>query len=872
MVQWHCIEKEEVIERLHSSSSQGITEEQARKRREKYGKNRLASPKRKGILYRFLQQFQDFMVLVLLAAAAVSFVTSRLKGDSDYIDSIIILAIVLVNAITGMIQESRAEKAIEALKKLSAPKARVIREGREREIPSEDLVPGDLVLLETGDMVPADIRLVKAESCKAEESALTGESVPALKDDGMVCAQQAALGDRKNMLFSGTSIAQGQALGIVTAVGMYTQMGRVAGMIDRETAPETPLQKKLARTGKVLGIAALLICAVIFILGLIQKIEPLEMFMISVSLAVAAIPEGLPAVVTIVLAMGVRRMAGKKAIIRRLPAVETLGSASVICSDKTGTLTCNRMTVTKVSDGKGYLSLSGAQAQEMLGLAALCTNCRIEGQKILGEPTEAALVAACRESKKILDARFPRAGEIPFSSERKRMATYHRLAPGKYRIIVKGAPDLLVSRCSYIREASGNRPMTVQDRKQIQKMNEEMAGKALRVLGVAYRDADVLPENGTEAEKGLVFCGLVGMMDPPRPEAGKAVALCRRAGIRPIMITGDHKGTAQAIAKQLGILRPEGRVVTGVELDAMSNKQLREEVPKCDVFARVSPEHKMRIVRALQARGEVVAMTGDGVNDAPALRAADIGCAMGKGGTDVARAAADMVLTDDNFSTIVSAVREGRGIYGNIRRTIHFLLSCNIGEILLVLSAFLLHLPVPLLAIQLLWVNLVTDSLPALALGVEPVRGDIMEEKPVARESGIFSGGMGLAIAVEGCLIGALALLAFTIGRVFFDAISLVPDIGRTMAFAVLSLSQVVHTFNMRSRRSVFSIGIFSNHRLNWASIICIGLQVGVIAIPSAAQIFHTVPLSGLQWAVVAGLSLIPLICVELEKRIFSKR
>ena len=872
MVQWHCIRKEEVLERLHSNSSQGLTEEQARKRLEKYGKNRLDSRNKKGWIYRFLKQFQDFMVLTLLAAATVSYVTSRIQGDSDYIDSIIILAIVLINAVTGMIQESRAEKAIEALKKLSAPKARVIRGGREKEIDSEELVPGDLVLLEAGDMVPADIRLLKSDCCKAEESALTGESMPAVKDDGMICTQQAALGDRKNMLFSGTSIAQGQAWGIVTSVGMYTQMGRVAGMINRETAPETPLQKKLSRTGKALGIAALLICIVIFVLGLIQKIEPLEMFMISVSLAVAAIPEGLPAVVTIVLAMGVRRMAGKKAIIRRLPAVETLGSASVICSDKTGTLTCNRMTVTKVSDGRNYLSLSGAQTQEMLGLATLCTNCRVDGQRILGEPTETALVAACRESKKILEARFPRAGEIPFSSERKRMATFHRISSGKYRIIVKGAPDLLISRCSYIRETGGNRPMTVQDGKQIQKMNDEMAGEALRVIGVAYRDTNSLPENDEEAESGLVFCGLIGMMDPPRPEAGKAVDLCKRAGIRPIMITGDHKGTAQAVAKQLGILRPGGKVVTGIELDAMSNKQLREAVPKCDVFARVSPEHKMRIVRALQSQGEVVAMTGDGINDAPALRAADIGCAMGKGGTDVARAAADMVLTDDNFSTIVSAVREGRGIYGNIRRTIHFLLSCNIGEILLVLSAFLLHLPVPLLAIQLLWVNLVTDSLPALALGVEPVRGDVMEEKPVPRESGIFSGGMGVAIAAEGCLIGALALLAFTIGRVFFDSISLMPHIGRTMAFAVLSLSQVVHTFNMRSRKSLFSIGFFSNRRLNWAAVICIGLQVAVIAIPSAAKIFHTVPLSGIQWIIVAGLSLVPLCCVELEKKLFTKK
>mgnify|MGYP001622981431 FL=1 len=868
---WHNLTGEEALRRLHSDGRQGLSEVQAKERLARYGPNRLAAKKPKGLLRRFLAQFQDFMVLVLLAAAGVSFVISRIRGDGDFIDSIIILAIVVVNALVGMIQESRAEKAIEALEKLSTPHAHVVRGGKLRRVESDRLVPGDLVQLETGDLVPADIRILRSQSCRAEESALTGESLPAAKDGGAVVPGEATVGDRKNMLFSGSSVVDGRAFGVVVATGMQTQMGRIAGMIAHEEAPQTPLQKKLARTGKVLGLAALGICALIFALGLFQSIEPLEMFMISVSLAVAAIPEGLPAVVTIVLAMGVRRMAARRAIVRRLPAVETLGSASVICSDKTGTLTQNRMTVTKLGDGSAFLPFSGKQAQELLELASLCTNCRTEEGRVIGEPTEAALCTACQVPKEALEARWPREGEIPFSSARKRMATFHRRPGGGYRVIVKGAPDLLVERCSRLRTAAGEFPLTPAWREKLRRMNESMAGEALRVLGVAFRDTDTLPK-GEEAETGLTFCGLVGMMDPPRPEAARAVKLCRGAGIRPVMITGDHGATAAAIAKQLGILRKNGKLLTGRQLDAMDSRTLEGEVSACDVFARVSPEHKVRIVRALQAQGQVVAMTGDGVNDAPALRAADIGCAMGKGGTDVARAAADMVLTDDNFSTIVSAVREGRGIYSNIRKTIHFLLSCNIGEILLVLAAFLLNLPTPLLAIQLLWVNLVTDSLPALALGAEPAEKDVMHRKPAPRDSGVFSGGLGASIVVEGCLIGALALLAYTIGRVFFDGPAQAPHVGRTMAFAVLSLSQVAHAFNMRSEHSLFSIGFFSNPKLNLAAAVCILLQVSVIAIPAAAALFRAVPLTGAQWAITASLSLSPVLWVELEKRLFRRQ
>ena len=863
---WQALEKQEVLRRLHTDSRQGISEEQARQRLKANGENRLSDRKKAGLFRRFLRQFQDFMVLILLAAAAVSFFTSFVKGDSEYVDSIIILAIVVVNAITGMIQESRAEKAIEALRKLSTPHARVVRGGKSRVIDSTGLVPGDLVQLEAGDLVPADLRIFRSQGCRAEESALTGESVPVEKSAEILCGEKTAIGDWKNMLFSGTSVVGGRAEGIVTATGMQTQMGNVAGMISREEAPETPLQQKLARTGKGLGLAALAICALIFVLGLFQHTEPLEMFMISVSLAVAAIPEGLPAVVTIVLAMGVRRMAARKAIIRRLPAVETLGSASVICSDKTGTLTCNRMTVTRLGDGTSVFTPESRQGQMLLSMAALCTNCRTEGRKVTGEPTEAALVTACRTSLTELARQFPRAGEIPFSSERKRMCTIHRLSGGSYRAIVKGAPDLLLERCRFDRSAA--QPLSDRRRQEIRRMNDRMAGEALRVLGVAYRDFDRMPTE-EEAEKDLVFCGLIGMIDPPRPEAARAVSLCRSAGIRVVMITGDHAATAAAIARQLGILEQNGKIFTGRQLDAMDDKTLEREVSGCRVFARVSPEHKVRIVRVLQKQGQVVAMTGDGVNDAPALRAADIGCAMGKGGTEVARAAADMVLTDDNFSTIVSAVEEGRVIYGNIRKTIHFLISCNIGEILLVLAAFLLGLPAPLLAIQLLWVNLVTDSLPALALGVEPAEPDSMKRKPVSRNAGVFSGGMGKSVILEGCLIGALALLAFTIGRLFFDSNPMEPATGRTMAFAVLSFSQIAHTFNMRSEHSLFTIGVFSNPKLILSAVICVLLQWMVIAVPAVSAVFRTVSLTGIQWALVVMISFIPIFCVEIEKKLF---
>ena len=869
---WHSISAAEALAQLNVNQKQGLTGQSAAQRQKKYGKNKLAEKKPKSLFLRFLEQFSDFMVIVLLIAAAISFFTARISGDGDYIDSIIILLIVIINAITGVVQESKAEKAIAALKKLSAPHARVIRNSKPAEIASEDLVPGDILLLEAGDFVPADARLLEAVNLKAEESALTGESLSVEKNASARCPEAAPLGDRKNMVFSSSTITAGHGTCVVTSTGMETQVGRIAHMINQEDSPQTPLQQKLAQTGKYLGIGALIICLVIFLLGLMESVPPLEMFMISISLAVAAIPEGLPAVVTIVLAIGVRRLAANRAIIRKLPAVETLGSASVICSDKTGTLTQNRMTVTELCSPSGPAAFSSAEGQTMLSFAALCNNSTLSGgldrPSAAGEPTEVALVLAAANSgkrKNLLELSFPRVREIPFDSGRKLMTTVHSLGGGRYRIITKGAPDVLLRRCEAYAVGLGASPLTAAKRAQIEGYNEDMAGRALRVLGVAYRDVERLPKNADEIETRLVFCGLLGMIDPPRPQAKAAVRECQQAGILPVMITGDHIVTARAIAKELGILRSKDRSLTGAQLDAMSQKELSRHIFEYTVFARVSPEHKVRIVKAFQSRGAVVAMTGDGINDAPALKAADIGCAMGVSGTDVAKGAADMILTDDNFSTIVAAVRQGRGIFENIKKTVHFLLSCNIGEIITVLAAFLMRLPTPLLAIQLLWVNLVTDSLPALALGMEPVDEDIMKKPPTDAKKSLFAGGMTYSIAIEGCFIGMISLLAFTIGRVFFDGAG-APAAGRTMAFAVLSCSQLIHAFNVRSEKSLFEIGIFGNLKMLYSFLVCLALQVSVISIPALSAVFKTVPLNMVQWLVVAGLALSPLFIVEIEK------
>lgn len=870
-MEFHSVSGREAADIMQTDATKGLSKAEVSKRYAKHGKNEIRQEKKQGIVVRFLNQFKDFMIIILLAAAVISFAISFMHGDNEYIDSIIILAIVVCNALIGMIQELRADKAIDALKKMSSPHATVIRGGRRESIDSTELVPGDVVIIKTGDLVPADIRLLKSVDLKTEESALTGESLPVEKDAGALCPEKSTIAERRNMVFASTGVAAGSGVGVVTHTGMSTSMGTIARMLDNEKAPQTPLQDKLKQTSKVLGIGVVAICIIIFVLGLIQRIEALEMFMISISLAVAAIPEGMPAVVTIVLAMGIKRMAQKRAIVRHMPAVETLGSTQVICSDKTGTLTQNKMTVTAFASVQGENRLDSAPAKFALELAVMCNNSELVGNKITGDPTETAFLRACSRSKTELETEFPRVGEIAFSSKRKMMTTAHRAGSG-YRVVSKGAPDVLLSKCTHYMQGSTAVPISDSVRTRITAENERLAAGALRVLAVSFKDVSALSRDDNEIEKGMVFCGLIGMEDPPRKGVKQAVLTCKRAGILPVMITGDHAATALAIGKRLAIADSNSKIMTGQELDRIDNATLSRRIFDYSIFARVSPEHKVKIVKAFQHRGMVVAMTGDGVNDAPALKAADIGCAMGRNGTEVAKSAADMVLTDDDFSTIVSAVKEGRGIYKNIRKTIHFLISCNIGEILLVFISFLLRVPTPLLAIQLLWVNLVTDSFPALALGVDPIGKDVMEEKPHKKSEGIFSGGMGFSILIEGLLIGALAFLAYTIGRVWYDTNPLDPVIGRTMAFAVLSFSQLVHSFNMRSEHSIFKIGFFTNKRLVFACAICALMMVSVIAFPPLTVMFRTTALSFVQWLLVIGLSLFPLIAVELEKLVFKSR
>lgn len=868
---YYNVSQEEAVQALASDPSRGLSKEECQRRRGQYGKNELQTAKGPGILQRFFSQFQDFMVIILLAAAAVSFAVSWAKGDGEYVDSLIILAIVVVNAVIGTVQELRADRAIEALKKLSSPHAQVLRDGKRQRVESWELVPGDLVILQAGDLVPADLRLLRSVELKIEESALTGESLPAEKDASAKCPPNAPLGERKNMAFASTGVSSGAGVGVVTATGMDTAMGQIAKMLESEKAPQTPLQQKLKQTGKVLGAGVVLICGIIFLLGVLQRRPPLEMFMIAISLGVAAIPEGLTAVVTIVLAMGIKRMAQKKAIVRHLPAVETLGSTQVICSDKTGTLTQNKMTVVAYSGPGGEERLESSAARFALDLSCLCNDSQRVGGTFTGDPTEIAFLRACGREKGALEEEFPRVGEIPFTSARKRMATAHKRPQSGYRIIVKGAPDVLLARCTAYLQ--GGRPLALSGAMKAKLLSDNAAlgGRALRVLAVAYKDVESLSSDDNETESNLIFCGLLAMEDPPRPGVKEAVAQCKKAGILPVMITGDHAATALAIGKRLGMAESPSQVITGKELDCLDDGDLSQKIFDYRIFARVSPEHKVKIVKAFQRRGMVVAMTGDGVNDAPALKTADIGCAMGKNGTEVARSAADMVLTDDNFSTIVAAVRQGRGIYQNIRKTIHFLLSCNMGEILVVFVAFLLRVPTPLLAIQLLWVNLVTDSLPALALGADPIQKDVMDAPPHKKEDGIFSGGMGYSVAVEGCLVGALALLAYTFGRVFFDLDPAQPVIGRTMAFTVLSLSQLTHSFNMRSEHSVLRLGLFSNKKLVLACGVCAFLMVSVVLFPPLAALFQTTALTSFQWLVVAVLSLCPLLVVEGEKLLWDK-
>lgn len=858
--------REEMTNHLQTSLTAGLTEEEASLRREKFGENRLKEKKKKTNLQRFFDQFKDVMILILLAAAGVSFVLAAMSGHpSEFFEPLLILLIVVLNAIMGVMQESKAEKALDALKSLSAPHARVIRGGKEMVIDAVDLVPGDLILLEAGDFVPADGRLIETSAMKIEESALTGESVPVEKDADAQIDENAPLGDRINMVYSGCSVIYGRGRAIVTGTGMDTEMGKIANLLEGEEEGQTPLQKKLASLGKYLGVLALAACAVIFVVGIADGMPVMEIFMTSVSLAVSAIPEGLPAIVTIVLSIGVQRMVKKNAIIRRLPAVETLGSASVICSDKTGTLTQNRMTLVKAYlDKTGETEDIGTDNSEnvrkLLQYGSLCCDGTVifkengEEQHV-GDPTETAIVLAAHKNgmpKEMLNEKYPRLADLPFDSDRKRMTTIHQI-DGKYVAIVKGAFDSI-------------RPLCVAgDLEQASEKNDDMSRQALRVLTIAYKVMDQLPTEITidTIEKDLIFMGLVGMIDPPRPEARDAVAICRQAGIRPVMITGDHVVTASAIAKDLGILQEGDQAITGQQLQQMNDSQLDREVRNIAVYARVSPEDKIRIVKAWQRQGETVSMTGDGVNDAPALKAADIGCAMGITGTDVAKGAADMTLTDDNFATIVDAVREGRGIYDNIKKVVGFLLGTNIGEVLAVFFAMILWRETPLVSMQLLWINLVTDSLPAIALGMEEVDPDIMNRRPKPKKEGIFANGMGLRVILQGCMFGGLSLLAFWIGR---QAIGTLAG-GQTMAFMVLALSQVVQAFNMRSHRSLFKTGFFTNKKLTGAAAISLLLVCLVLFTPVSVA-FELIYLPARLYLIGLGLALVPLVAMEVSKAV----
>ncbi len=865
MNQWYAKSPGEVLSGLGTSRQSGLSPRQAQERLAQYGPNKLSGAKKEPLWLRFLNQLRDPMILVLLAAAGLSLLSS---GGEDWVEAVIILVIVLVNAVISITQENSAEKALEALQKMSAPLAKVIRGGTQQPLETDGLVPGDIIVLEAGDLVPADARILECANLKADESAMTGESVPVTKQAVESLPPETVLGDRVNMVISSTVITNGRAVCVVTGTGMDTEVGRIAGMLLGEKDGDTPLQRKMAEISKTLSFVCLAVCAVMFGVGLLYHRPILEMLMAAVSLAVAAIPEGLPAIVTIVLALGVQRMVKHNAIVKKLPAVETLGCAGVICSDKTGTLTMNRMTVQQV------WTCGDRHRREVLTIGALCNDTVLAPDgKTAGDPTETAFVdAALLEGldKNALERELPRVAELPFDSERKLMSTVHPLN-GKYRVMVKGAPDVLLSRCARAL-ADGTRPLDAALAREAAAANAAMAERALRVLACAYKDVDELPRELTSEtlERDLTFAGLVGMIDPPRLEAKEAVAQCYAAGIRPVMITGDHKLTAVAIARELDIFRDGDLAITGEDLDFMPQELLEQDVDKFSVYARVSPEHKMRIVKAWQKKGMVVAMTGDGVNDAPALKAADIGCAMGITGTDVAKGAADMILTDDNFATIVRAVEQGRGIYANIKKSIHYLLSCNIGEIITLFLATLFNFhQQPLVAVQLLWLNLVTDSLPALALGMEPVEPSVMREKPRPASQPLFDRAFSLRLAWQGVMVGLLTLGAYWLGEYVLSDPSLADATANTMAFATLTFCQLFHAFDVRSEtQSIARLGLLSNPAMNKAFLVGMGLQLIVLLAPPFQAIFQVCPLNAVEWLVVLGLSLTPLVICEIEKAV----
>ncbi|NLC53144.1 MAG: cation-translocating P-type ATPase [Firmicutes bacterium] len=894
MPAWYRRSVTETAAELATDLTTGLTHSAAAERFGKYGPNELQKQSGPTVWQKVLGQLKDFLILLLLGAAVISL----FLGETS--DAIVIFLVVTLNTVLGVVQELKAEKALSALEELAAPLAKVHREGQTREVAAKELVPGDLIILEAGDFVPADARLVTADSLQVNESALTGESVPVEKEAEYTAAEDLPLGDQKNMVFKGTIVTFGRGRALVTGTGMDTELGRIAGLLQAGPEEKTPLQKRLDSFGKQIGLLAIGVCLFIFLVGMLRGNRFYEMFLVAVSLAVAAIPEGLPAIITIVLALGVQRMAGQKAIIRRLPAVETLGSATVICSDKTGTLTQNAMTVRRIVTGTADYAVTGeglkaagefrrdgaavvVKDQPLLDLiikiGALCNDAEFlpEEAQIVGDPTEGALVVAAAKagfSRKELQAAYPRKWEYPFDSVRKRMSTVHQgdLVPmlageagEDHRwLLVKGAPDLVLENCKWWLGTDGPQELTADRKAELLKVNQELASEALRVLAFAFRpDPPAGSAPVEEVEKELTFVGFMGMLDPPRPEAKAALRVCQEAGIAVKMITGDHRDTAVAIAQQLGLAGSEDSVLIGAELDALDGEELAQKVDRVSVFARVSPEHKVRIVDALKQNRAIVAMTGDGVNDAPALKKADIGAAMGQTGTDVAKEAADMVLADDNFATIVRAVQEGRVIFENIKKTVYFLLSCNLVEIITIFSAILLGWPVPLYPIQILWVNLVTDSLPALALGVEPPEGDIMKRPPLHPEQGLFDRKARLLLTVFGIFIAGVTLTAFRIGLR-----ETVPK-GETMAFATLGLCQLVHAYNFRSlTASLWQRGFFQNKQLLGASAASTFLHLIVFFTPGLRGIFRAELLPLGDWVIVFGLALTPLLMGEIWKRV----
>ena len=891
---WFNKTSQEVEQELKTDYQKGLSNSQVQENIKKYGLNELQEKKKDSLLKKFLEQFKDFSIIVLIIAAIVSGVVGVAQGEG-FTDTIIILIVVLLNAVIGVAQESKAEKSLEALKKLSSHASKVIRNGKEQVIPAGELVPGDVVVIETGDYVAADLRIIEAVNLKSQESSLTGESVPVEKISEKIDGAEIGIGDRKNMLFSSSLITYGRGKAIVVNTGMDTEVGKIAGMLDNAEKQETPLQQRLNNLGKTLGIACIVICVVIFIIGLIQGKEIINMFMTAVSLAVAVIPEGLVAVSTIVLAIGVQKMVKKNAIVKKLPAVETLGSSTVICSDKTGTLTQNKMTVEKVFCDDILQDINKINTTEdfkkLVYNCMLCNDSRVlENGQLAGDPTETALVdmAFKLDYEKSIYRENPRVQEVPFDSERKLMTTVNK-NNGKYIVYTKGGVDELLKCCNSFLYKGEIRTNLDSYAKWIRENNEKMAKEALRVLAFAYKEMDHLPskEEMKTIENNLTFIGMVGMIDPPRLEAKRAVEKCKKAGIKTVMITGDHKVTAIAIAKKLGILVDESEALTGTELDKMSDSDLTKNIRKYSVYARVSPEHKVRIVKAWQANGEIVAMTGDGVNDSPALKTADIGCAMGKVGTEVAKEAADVILTDDNFATIVSAVEEGRRIYDNILKVIQFLLSCNVGEVIVLLLATLFAPQIGqffgisditmiqvLMPIHILWINLVTDTFPALALAFDPANSDIMSRKPIKKDEGIFTKGRTFRIIYQGIMIGLLTLAAYLIGigstTQAIEGLTLEQtkiEVGQTMAFIVLAFSELIHVFNVRdNKQSIFKTGILGNGVLILAILASALLMVVILFIPQLRTIFSIpiLPKDNVIETIILIIS--PVIIVEILK------